>query len=263
MGNREVYPNLSMTLLHSFRNVKTFSRRPLCSWRQLRKKKKKLSWILQLTKVASGSCPLLSAVRKTCTREWGLSLSTSKWRFEWLCRGAFLSRVCRRRRLVNRSGWHYVTVTADYVEKKTNTRRYSIVENWIRLLLSPLPLPPLMVPVCLPDMVKCWVLYINVSSLSPIRLTPSRSARHLVRFIREPLQLLSLTKNQQIVWNVGVCVYKEKDLDLEFFFFLKKKKKKREDNANGQRSKKSSHFTIRGAEYESSIFRSLSTEYLK
>lgn len=218
MGNREVYPNLSMTLLHSFRNVKTFSRRSLCSWRQLRKKKKKyLSWILQLTKVATGSCPLLSAVMKTCTREWGLSLSTSKWRFEWLCRGAFLSRVCRRRRLVNRSG-DICDRDSWLRRKKTNTRRYSIVEHWIRLLLSPLPPPSLMVPVCLPDMAKCWVLYINVSSISPIRLTSRRSARHLVRFIREPLQLPSLTQNQQIVWNVGVCVYKEKGLDLDFFF---------------------------------------------
>lgn len=36
------------------------------------------------------------------------------------------------------------------------------MENWIRLLLSPLLLPPLMVPVCLPYMAKCWLLYINV-----------------------------------------------------------------------------------------------------
>lgn len=110
---------------------------------------------------------------ETCTCEWGLSLLTSKWRFEWLCRDAFLSRVCCRRRLVNRSG--DVCDRDRWLSRKTNTHCYNIVENWIRLLLSAFPLPPLMVPVCLPCMAKCWLLYINVS---PSPLLPQTKVTH-------------------------------------------------------------------------------------
>lgn len=69
-----------------------------------------------LNKTQKGSCECLRLMLssndltsaapqqvETCTREWGLSFGTPRWRFEWLCRDAFLSRV-RRCRLVNRSG---------------------------------------------------------------------------------------------------------------------------------------------------------------
>lgn len=70
---------------------------------------------------------------------------------------------------------------------------------------------------------------------------PRWSTHHLLRvcFTHGLLQLLSLAKNQQVLWNISVCVCrcceKGPDLDICCFFlfvcFL------REDNANRQRSK--------------------------
>lgn len=119
--DKKVHPNETRILdeRHFFLNVK---------------KKQDLSWILQPS--------------ETCTREWGLSSRTSTWRFEWLCRDAFLSPVCCCR-LVNRSG-DVCDRDRWLNRKKNNTHSYNIVENEIRLLWFPLPLLPLMVPVCPP-----------------------------------------------------------------------------------------------------------------
>lgn len=169
MGNREVYPNLCRRLKSWHYYI------PFLMWKHSVEDhllvvttsnytQKKTSWIFAAHR---SSNEIMSAAlsRQNNLHSWVRTITlTSKWRFEWLRQDAFLSPVCRPCcRLVNRSGDK--CDCDSWLRRKTNTLCYSVVEYWIRLLLSPLPLPPLMVPGCLQYMAKCWLLDVNVCHL--------------------------------------------------------------------------------------------------
>ncbi len=100
------------------------------------------------------------------------------------------------------------------------------MKNWIRLLRYPSPLPPLMVPVCLPYMAKCWVLYINVFPCAHLPQTEviHASSPHMnlhnschwprINRLRETLVFVFTTVMRKVL--IGM-------------FFLKKKKKMQTD----------------------------------
>lgn len=160
------------------------------------------------------------------------------------------SRVCR----LSSSLWAEVVtpVTGEYIElkkKKTknkNITRYYNSGNQTRLLFpSFFPFPPLMVLVRL-SMAK---LYINVSILIIIAIE-SRRWRRVGRFHPTPMFADATRK------------FPSTSLILILFYCLRTK---REDGANTERGAERLSLHHRGgvAEHDSSIFRSLSTEYLK
>lgn len=178
--------------------------------------------------------------------------------------GMHFFHVCCCRRLVNRSG--DVCDRDRWLSRKTNTHCYNIVENWIRLLLSAFPLPPLMVPVCLPCMAKCWLLYINVfpsprlPQAKVIHASSSTCLLHTWTFTAP----VTGQESTGFVKHWCLCLQMLRERSwfgyLLFFFvclFFKGRQCKQTEE------QKSCHFTIWRAECDSSIFRSLSTEYLK